>query len=78
MTSAEKYLPPKELADAICRDFGLCVSPDYLRAVRRETERRGERLFVAGMGRPREVFAWLQEHPSFRVRPRTNAGCAAA
>lgn len=70
MTTAERYLPPKELSDAMCQQFGLCVTADYLRAVRRETDRQGLRLFVAGMGRPSEVFRWLQDHPRFsRRRP---------
>lgn len=76
--TTEKYLPPKELAETICARYGLCLSPDYFRAIRRETELRGERLFVAGMARPADVFSWLEHNPSFRVRPRNNAGCAAA
>jgi hypothetical protein len=76
--TVEKYLPPKELAAALEHQHGLAISPDYVRAVRREASRRGHRLFVAGMGRPAEVFAWLQDNPTFRVKPRSNAGCAAA
>ncbi len=76
--NAEKYLPPKELAAALEQQHGLTLSPDYVRAVRREASRRGHRLFVAGMGRPGEVFTWLQDNPTFRVKPRSNAGCAAA
>ena len=78
MTSAEKYLPPKELADAICRDFGLCVSIGYIRAIRRETTQAGDRIFIAGMARPSEVFRWLEAHPEFRKRTKNNAGCVAA
>ena len=72
----ERYLPCKEIAAALSKHYGLGISPDYVRAVRRETERRGERLFVAGMARPGDVMTWLSSNPGFRVRPRNNAGCA--
>jgi hypothetical protein len=66
-TTLEKFLPPKELADALCRDHGLCVSADYIRAIRRESCQRGERLFVAGQARPGDVFRWLESNPDFRA-----------
>lgn len=76
MTTAapEKFLPPKELSEALCRDYGLCVSADYVRAIRRDA--RADRLFVAGMARPAEVLRWLESHPEFRVRPRPRPAVA--
>lgn len=72
----EKFLPPKEIAEALGRNHGLDVSADYIRAVRRRALLKGDRLFVAGMARPGEVFAWLQANPDFRVRQRNTPGCA--
>lgn len=66
--NAERYLPPKELSAALLTVYGLRLSPDYIRAIRRETVRRGERVFVLGMGKPSEVFEWARSNPQFRRR----------
>lgn len=78
MTTAapEKFLPPKELSEALCREYGLCVSADYVRAIRRDARAAGERLFVAGQARPGDVFRWLETHPDFRAFPRARPAVA--
>lgn len=71
--STEKFLPPKEISDALAREHGLRISAEYVRAIRRETITRGDRLFVCGMARPGAVLVWLESNPSFapfqRSRP---------
>lgn len=78
MTTAapEKFLPPKELSEALCRDYGLCVSAEYIRAIRRDSQSAGDRLFIAGQARAGEVLRWLETHPEFRVRPRVRPAVA--
>lgn len=75
-TTSEKLLPPKEIADALCQEYGLCVSADYIRAIRRNTRAAGDRLFVAGQARPGDVFRWLEAHPDFRAFPRARPAVA--
>jgi hypothetical protein len=64
----EKYKQPKEIAAELCSRFGLCVKENYICAVKRESIRRGDGLFVVGQARPSEVFAWLKANPTFRRR----------
>jgi hypothetical protein len=70
---AEKYLPPKEISGALADQFGLPISPDYARAVRRQVTRQGGQIFVGGMARASDVFEWLRDHPEFRVREKSAA-----
>lgn len=71
---AERLLPPKEISGALFDHFGLPISPDYVRAIRRQATRQGAALFVGGMARASEVFAWLRDHPEFRVREKCAVG----
>lgn len=64
----ERYLPPKELAVVLLEQYGLPLSADYIRAIRRETVRRGDRVFVLGMARATELVAWARDNPEFRRR----------
>jgi hypothetical protein len=66
--AAEKYLSPKELADALCADHGLCLSVEYIQAIRRHSLKAGDKLFVLGMARTSELYRWLVEHPTFSRR----------
>lgn len=61
----ERYLSPKEIAAALSDMLGRKFSPKYVRAIRIETIRRGDSLFVAGVARVSSVVAWLQSNPSF-------------
>jgi hypothetical protein len=66
--NVERYLTPKGIADALDRDYGLQLSPDYIRAIRQESIRRGEETFIGGFGRASDVFRFLQKNPGFSRR----------
>lgn len=68
MSTPEKYLPPKELAAELCEKFGLCLTADYLRRVRRKSAQDRDGLFIGGCARPSEVLEWLKVHPNFKRR----------
>lgn len=55
----------------LLEQYGLTVSPDYIRAIRRETIRRGDRVFVLGMARASELMEWARVNPDFRRRTKT-------
>lgn len=62
----ELYLAPKELSESLLRDHGLKMTPDYIRAIRTECERRKNGVFVAGDARASELIAFLKRNPGFR------------
>lgn len=64
----EKYYPPKELAHHLCIGHGLAISTEYVYAIKRESQRVGDGLFVMGRAKPTEVIAWLRRHPGFTKR----------
>lgn len=66
--NAERFLPPKELSGVLLRDHGLPLSADYIRAIRRETIRRGDGVFLLGMARASDLLAWARKNPQFRRR----------
>lgn len=69
MQTVEKYLQPGEISLKLCEQYGLCVSTDYIRSIRRETITKGETLFVCGEARASDVYTWLKANPSFRAWP---------
>lgn len=79
MSTDEKYLNPKELSAAMLERYGLGMTEDYVRAIRQESERRGDGVFVARFARPSELLKWLRENPTFtrrsaRARRKCSAG----
>lgn len=66
--NVERYLTPKGIADALDRDYGLYLTPDYVRAIRQECIRRGDESFIGGFGRASDVFRFLQKNPEFSRR----------
>lgn len=66
--AVEKYLSPKELADKLCTDYGLCLSVEYIQAIRRKSTKDGDKVFVLGMARTSELYRWIVDHPTFSRR----------
>ena len=67
----EEYLPIKQLPDALLSGHGLRLSEDNVRAIRQESARLGDGLFLAGCARASDVMSWLAKHPDFgRRRPK--------
>lgn len=64
MPRPEKYLPPKEIARVLCEEYGLCMSADYIRCIRRAS--RDDDMWVAGNARPSAVFEWIRTHKDFK------------
>jgi hypothetical protein len=58
----ERYLCPKDISRVLCETYGLCVSADYIRVVRRASIQRGEYFFVAGLARPSDVLDFLRKN----------------
>lgn len=67
-TKVEPYLTPKGISAALERDYGLQITPDYIRAIRQECNRRGILAFIASFGRASFVFEFLKANPKFRRR----------
>lgn len=62
-TAVERYLPPKELAAAMCDHHGLCMSADRIRKIRRQARAKGIRgLFVMGMARESEFLKFVRDN----------------
>lgn len=78
MTRAPLRMAPKELSTALLEEYGLCLSPAYIRKVREAANRAGDRVFVAGVAYPRDVFEWLAGHPDFSPFRRPSSRFAAA
>lgn len=69
--AVEKYLSPKELADALCQQYGLCLSVEYVQVIRRHTLAINEPLFLLGRARVSELAKWITAHPTFSRRSAT-------
>jgi hypothetical protein len=69
MTPAvEKYLSPKELAEELCQKHGLCLTVEYVQAIRRHSLKSGDKLFILGRARLSDLFVWIERHPTFTRR----------
>jgi len=68
MQLPEKYLQPGEISLKLNEKYGLRISTDYIRYIRRESVTRGEMLFVFGEARAEDVYQWLKTNPQFRRR----------
>lgn len=69
ITQPEKYLPPGEISLGLLSRYGFERSPSFIRAIRTESLKRGEKLFVMGDARVSEVFIWISNNPQFRAQP---------
>lgn len=77
MTASEKYLNPKEISDELCKEHHVCLSEDYIRAIRQECERRNDGVFVARLARISDILKFLAANPRFtrrRARAKASAG----
>jgi hypothetical protein len=59
-------MPPKELSAELCSRHGLCLTADYIRAIRTESVRLNDGTFLRGLARVSDLRAWIAKHPEFR------------
>lgn len=64
----EKYLDPKNLVEALAMSYGVTVTVDRVRDIRRFVETRRGNFFINGDCRPSDLVAWMIKHPDFRRR----------